>query len=206
MRNLTKLIALFVCIQVTLWAKYPPFVGKPDQTGLHFYNLFINRVAPDKAGNLVLSVAGNDGNTAVGVDIVLGKSWRPPLHSADRIAAREGAQSGQGMAIGKITLRSIGNASNALVEALARSMGITLKKARFHDMEFNAILLGGGLNNLQTRALDFKLTDGAMDTKYSDLLCHIDIKKHFVQLQEEYNNPRWRRNLIEALTRTKAGG
>jgi hypothetical protein len=153
----------------------PPEVTSESEEGFHDLILFIVDHARLDGGEHSLRAAGVHGRERLAIEVVLGNAWR-------QVSFGGGITGWQG----KVTYRSIGRESDALLRVLDELYGTKLKPpAMARTISFSGISLGGDPRDLAKAPLHMKLFYEAAGDDYAELYTNIDIATRRLEIHEK---------------------
>ncbi len=153
----------------------PEVTSESEEGGFHDLILFIEEHARLDEGEHSLRAAGVHGRERLGIEVVLGNAWR-------QVSFGGGITGWQG----KVTYRSIGRESDALLRVLDELYGTKLKpRAMAKTIIFSGISLEGDPRDLAKGPLHMKLFYEAAGDDYAELFTNIDIASRRLEIHEK---------------------
>jgi hypothetical protein len=163
-------------------------VRSVGEDGFADLDLPLTDFSKDPSGEFRLTARGDFDGRVVGLSVVVGATWKPQENS------------GFTAYWGTVTLRAIGDASDAFVDLLAKLYGTSISTRRMlPEVVTQAVGLATDPRELMSEPAKMKLffhTD--VEDRYAEVFLNIDRSEKLVQFHEK--DPEYRGNVLRALT------
>jgi len=177
---LSVLLTLGAITSLAGSASLPPMFDPPNERGGLVMGFYIESVAPDSDGNVVLTVAALDGKQRAAFQVIVEKQWSFGRPFPGSPAKKERIPDG-----GSLVIKSVGPATEVFARAYAKACKIKVKKYDFGEFRFKALSSDSDPRKLAKETVRLFLYQGALGAEeYFTIYCAIDIPERTFMLYE----------------------